>query len=255
MEILGKNNATPLTDPRRIWQKATLVRSYLSASNVKTLVLKVPNWVKHSPGQHYDIRLTAPTGYQAERSYSAGSAPEQEGVIELGVELLEKGEVSPYLWKLKEGGAIEIRGPIGGHFVWNTLMPGPLVLIGGGSGMVPLMSMLRHYDLTDSSDRKIIFLISARSLDRVLYKEELEKLSQKHPNLSVVITLTDEIPEGWAGYKRRVDKEMLTELCGPLKDLMPMSYICGPTGFVEAVSKELVSLGFAPHLIRTERFG
>ncbi|MCE9643755.1 oxidoreductase [Candidatus Parcubacteria bacterium] len=255
METPGKNNATPSTDLRRLWQAATLVRFGFAAGNVKSLVFKVPEWVKHLPGQHYDIRLTSATGYQAERSYSAASAPESEGVIELGVEFLEKGEVSPYLWNLKEGGKIEIRGPIGGHFIWTSEMPGPLVLIGGGSGMVPLMSMLRHYHLTDTSRRPIVFLISARSLDRVLYKEELEELMGKHPNLSVVITLTDEAPSDWVGYKRRVDSEMLQEVLAKVSGGMPMTYICGPTGFVEAVSRNLVAEGAAPHLIRTERFG
>ena len=255
MAIPGKNNATPSTDPRRIWQEATLLSSALVAGNVKKLLFSVPRWVKHLPGQHYDIRLTAPTGYQAERSYSVGSAPEEEGVIELGVEILEKGEVSPYLWKLAPGGKIEIRGPIGGHFIWTREMPGPLVLIGGGSGMVPLMSMLRHYDRADASPRPILFLVSARSLDRVLYKEELKELKEKHPNLSVVITLTDEIPATWSGYRRRIDESMLRETVGMLQGEMPMIYICGPTGFVEAVSRELVSMGNAAHLIRTERFG
>jgi len=255
METPGKNNATPSTDPRRAWQVATLVRSSFVAGNVKSLVFKVPQWVQHLPGQHYDIRLTSATGYQAERSYSAASAPENEGVIELGVELMERGEVSPYLWSLKEGGKIEIRGPIGGHFLWTSEMPGPLVLIGGGSGMVPLMSMVRHYDLTDGSARPIVFLISARNLERILYKEELEELAEKYPNLSIVPTLTDEAPPGWKGYSRRVDAEMLREALGKVSGEMPMTYICGPTGFVEAVSHELVAQGVAPHCIRTERFG
>ena len=227
----------------------------MAAGNVKTLVFRVPLWIPHQSGQHYDIRLTSPSGYQAERSYSAASAPEERDVIELGVEILENGEVSPYLWKLPEGGQIEIRGPIGGHFVWTHDMPGPLVLIGGGSGMVPLMSMLRHFDRADGSGRPIIFLVSARNLDRVLYKEELKALEAKYPNLSVIITLTDEAPPEWQGYRRRVDGGMLRETVGKVREGMPMTYICGPTGFVEAVSRELVAEGFAPHLIRTERFG
>src|SRR5258708_3168550 len=194
MEIPGKNNATVSTkpvDPRRLWQKATLLEAHPLASNVRGLTFSVPEWIRHEPGQHYDIRLTAPSGYQAERSYSVGSPPEEEGTVEFGIELLENGEVSPYLWKLAPGGAVEIRGPIGGHFVWTEQMPGPLVLVRGGSGMVPLMSMLRHYDRVEKSSRPIVFLISARTLDRVLYTEELELLKPKHSNLSVVITLTD----------------------------------------------------------------
>lgn len=274
MEIPGENNAIPLMaktsgqtgsspdapqdgafrDPRRLWQKASLVAAHLAAVNVKALIFKTPKFIPHLPGQHYDIKLTAKDGYYAERSYSAASAPE-EGTLELGVELLQDGEVSPYLWRLTLGGEIEVRGPIGGHFIWNKEMLGPLVLIGGGSGMVPLMSMLRHYDRADGSKRPIIFLISARNMERILYKEELKALTAKYPNLSVVITLTDEAPVDWHGYRRRVDKKMFQEVVGKVRAEMPRTYVCGPTGFVEAAAKLLVALGLPTHTIKTERFG
>jgi ferredoxin-NADP reductase len=239
------------------WHVGTLLKKEMVAANVMSLTFSLADWVIHKPGQHYDIRLTAPDGYQAERSYSAASTPEDIGVVEYGVQLLENGEVSPYLFQLKEGSQVEMRGPIGGHFVWDTSMPGPLILIGGGSGMVPLMAMLRHHmnHLQKDSGREIIFLVSARSLDLVLYKEELKKIEEKDPNVKVVITLTDTPPADWTGYKRRVDKDILVEVLGKIKDNMPMTYICGPTPFVEAVANHMIGLEFTAHSIKTERFG
>ena len=240
-----------------IWHTGTLLKKEMVAANVMSLTFSLADWVMHRPGQHYDIRLTAPSGYMAERSYSAASTPEDTGVVEYGVQILENGEVSPYLFQLKEGQQVEMRGPIGGHFVWDTTMPGPLVLIGGGSGMVPLMAMLRHHinHLEKDTGRKIIFIVSARSLDLVLYKDELKKIQEKDSNVNVVITLTDNPPSDWTGYKRRVDKEMLIDVLGNIKDEMPMTYICGPTPFVEVVAGHMIGLGFTAHSIKTERFG
>jgi ferredoxin-NADP reductase len=239
------------------WHIGTLVKKEMAAENVMALTFSLPDWQPFQPGQHFDIRLTAPNGYQAERSYSIGSAPEQKGTIEYGIQLLEDGEVSPYLWNLKEGRQIEMRGPIGGHFIWNISMPGPLILIGGGSGMVPLMSMLRHHINNKGVDagRKIVFLISARTLEFVLYRQELEKISAENPNIKIAMTITDTQPIGWTGYSRRIDKDMLKETIGGLHAEMPMTYICGPTKFVEAVAKSMIELEFNPHLIKTERFG
>lgn len=240
----------------RSWQVAILKEANQVATNVKKLVFTVDKWVSPQAGQHYDLRLTAPNGYQAERSYSLANAGE-EGVLEFGVELLSNGEVSPYLWSLPIGGQIEVRGPIGGHFVFNTNMPGPLVLIAGGSGMVPLMSMLRHHAVNFNSDknRDIVFIISARTLPHVLYKEELKSLSQKDPKLKVIIALTDVAPPNWPGYKKRIDQEMFEKELGFLKETMPLIYVCGPTGFVEVATRLLLSIGFNPHAIKTERFG
>lgn len=240
-----------------IWQTATLLNSSMVADNVMSLVFEVSNWLGNKAGQHADIRLTAPNGYEAERSYSFANPPEEKNHIELGVQLLENGEVSPYLFKLKKGQQIELRGPIGGHFVWDISMPGPLYLIGGGSGMVPLMSMLRHHmeNLERDSKREIIFLISARDEGRVLYKDELKKIREKDPNVKIIWTLTEKQPESFFGYTRRVDEQMIREVFGHGVSRMPMIYVCGPTPFVEVSAKYLVAVGYNPHEIRTERFG
>jgi ferredoxin-NADP reductase len=249
------------------WQVGTLIKKVKTADNVMSLTFSLPNWQPFKAGQHFDIRLTAPDGYQAERSYSIASAPEDKGVVEFGVQLLEDGEVSPYLWKITEGKQVEMRGPIGGHFVWEASIPEPLILIGGGSGMVPLMSMLRHYhnqvereDISNEEReqlmrKEIVFLISARSYDHILYKKELEFIGTNHRNINVVATITDAPPAIWSGYTRRIDKGILQDVLGELKDKKPRTYICGPTPFVEAVSKHMKSLGFNPKDIKTERFG
>lgn len=242
-------------EAQRQWQVVTLKQSEMVASDVKALTFEVPSWVKHQAGQHYDIRLTSEDGYQAERSYSIASAPEQEGEMEFGIQLLENGEVSPYLFQLKPGDQVEIRGPIGRHFVWNVEMDGPLVLIGGGSGMVPLMAMLRHHLNHQDDKREIIFLISAQEVERVLYKDELAADQNRDHNLKVVMTLTNSVPPGWTGYMRRVDQQMMEEVFGHLKGKEPRIYVCGPTPFVEVVANDLVKVGFVSGAIKTERFG
>jgi ferredoxin-NADP reductase len=236
------------------WHAATLVESRMVASDVKSLTFDVAGWVQHRPGQHYDIRLTAPDGYQAERKYSIASPPEQTGQVEFGIQLLEDGEVSPYLFQIQPGEQVEIHGPIGGYFLWDVSIPGPLVLIGGGSGMVPLMCMLRHHSKHDVP-RDIVFLISARSLDKVLYYDELQALQAHDPRFQIAITLTQTQPPDWQGYTRHIDRSMIEETMGQFKNEMPMVYICGPTPFVEAGADTLVMSGFHDHAIRTERFG
>jgi ferredoxin-NADP reductase len=242
------------------WKVGTLLKKTMAADNVMSLTFSLPDWEPFQAGQHFDIRLTAPGGYMAERSYSIASAPEEKDIIEYGVQLLENGEVSPYLWNLTVGKQVEMRGPIGGHFIWSTAMPGPLILIGGGSGMVPLMCMLRHHvnNLEKDINRKIIFLVSARSPNLVLYKKELEEIAARDPNIKIVTTITDTPPPDWTGYKRRIDKEMLAEVFAKqdiMQSEMPMTYICGPTPFVEAIAKHMIGLGFNAHSIKTERFG
>jgi ferredoxin-NADP reductase len=239
------------------WRIATLIDSEMIAKDVKSLRFSVEGWQPHKAGQHYDVKLTAEDGYVAERSYSIASAPEDEGIVEFGVELLENGEVSPYLFGLEKGDQIEIRGPIGGHFIWDISMPGPLCLIGGGSGMVPLMSMLRHREkhLDVDKSREVIFLASIRTQDRLLYLDELRAISAKDPNFKLVLTFTEIAPPNWDGYRRRIDADMLKKVFGHVADEMPMFYICGPTPFVEAAADELVQIGINPHEVRTERFG
>jgi ferredoxin-NADP reductase len=218
---------------------------------VKTIRFDVAEWKGHLPGQHVDIRLTAEDGYQAERSYSIASAPDGTQV-DLTVERIEDGEVSPYLTdELRQGDQIELRGPVGGYFVWEPRRGGPLLLIAGGSGVVPLMAMLRHR-VAVGSDVATTLLLSSRSWEDVIYREELERVNGN--GVRVVHTLTRSQPEGWTGYARRVDEEMLGEV-GPPVGERPLVYVCGPTPFVEAVASALVALGHSPAMIRTERFG
>jgi ferredoxin-NADP reductase len=218
---------------------------------VKTIAFDVPDWPGHRAGQHVDVRLTAEDGYQAQRSYSIASAPDSPR-IELTVERLDDGEVSPYLTdELRPGDQIELRGPVGGYFVWEPSEGGPLLLVGGGSGVVPLMAMIRTRATAGSAaDTRLLF--SSRSWDDVVYRNELERL--EGDGLRVVHTLTRSQPPGWTGYARRVDAEMLAEV-GPSPTELPHVYVCGPTPFVEAVAEALVQLGHEPHRVKTERFG
>jgi ferredoxin-NADP reductase len=218
----------------------------------KSIVLEVPGWAGHRAGQHVDIRLTAEDGYQAQRSYSVASAPE-DGYVVLTVERLDDGEVSPYLTQeLRTGDELELRGPIGDYFVWEERLGGPLFLVGGGSGVVPLRAMLRHY-VAVGSRVPLRVLYSSRSLSDVVYRDELTRL-RDDKGLDIRFTLTRQQPPGWDGYARRIDRPLLTEVAFG-SDEHPLTYICGPTGFVEAAAGGLVELGHNPSSIRTERFG
>jgi ferredoxin-NADP reductase len=218
----------------------------------RTLVLHVPGWPGHVAGQHVDVRLTAEDGYQATRSYSIASAPE-DGRVALTVEELTDGEVSPYLvQEARPGDGFEVRGPVGGHFTWSVERGGPLLLVGGGTGIVPLMAMLRHRAARDS-DVDVRLLLSARGLKDVLYHDELQQLGERD-GVDVQLTLTRSRPRSWSGHNRRVDAEMLTAL-GPPPAADPHVYVCGPTAFVEQVADLLVGLGHAPGTIHAERFG
>ena len=223
----------------------------METPRVRSLVLDVPDWAGHLAGQHVDVRLTAEDGYQAQRSYSIASAPEDKH-LELTIERLDAGEVSPYLADdLKPGDALELRGPIGGYFVWREELGGPLLLLAGGSGVVPFRSILRHHAATHSSV-PVRLLYSVRSISEVIYRQELEQLAAR--GIDVRFTLTREWPDDWTGYRRRVDLELLRDVAWPLEK-RALAYICGPTGFVEAAANSLVMLGHDPARIRTERFG
>jgi len=236
---------------RLTWLVADVVALVSETPRVKTIEFDVPGWPGHRAGQHVDVRLTAEDGYQAQRSYSVASAPD-ETRVELTVERLEDGEVSPYLTdELRPGDRIELRGPVGGYFVWEPSQAGPVLLVGGGSGVVPLMAMLRHRAAT-GSDTDMRLLFSSRGWEDVIYREELER--QNGGGLQVVHTLTRSQPPGWTGYGRRVDAEMLAEV-GPTAAEQPIVYVCGPTPFVEAVAQALVGLGHEPRNVKTERFG
>ncbi|HYZ18113.1 MAG TPA: ferredoxin reductase [Gaiellaceae bacterium] len=216
---------------------------------VKTVVFDVPGWEGHRAGQHVDVRLTAEDGYQAQRSYSIASA-QDESRVELTVERIDDGEVSPYLTEdAMSGDQVEIRGPVGGYFVWDPAAGGPVLLVGGGSGVVPLMAMARQR-AANGDDVPTTLLYSARTWDDVIYRDELGRLAGD--GLDVVYTLTREQPEGWQGYARRVDRDLLGEVA---PEGLALAFVCGPTPFVESVAEALVDLGHEPARIKTERFG
>jgi ferredoxin-NADP reductase len=232
-----------------IWLTAT-VRSMMDETpSVRTLELDVPGWPGHMAGQHLDVRLTADDGYQAERGYSIASAP-GEGVA-ITVERLDDGEVSPYLTEeIRPGDMFEVRGPIGQYFIWEPAMPEPLLLVAGGSGVVPFRSMLRHRART-GSDVPMRLLCSSRTIDDVIYREELE---MPQDGVEVVQTLTRARPPGWTGRAGRIDAALLAEVAFP-PESGALAYICGSNGFVETAARALVDLGYPPQRIKTERYG
>ena len=235
------------------WQIATVSAITPETPKVKSFTLAVPNWTPHRAGQHYDIRLTAPDGYQAQRSYSIASEPERRGQVDLTVERIEDGEVSTYLHDvLIPGDRVEVRGPIGGYFVWEAKQGGPLLLIGGGSGVVPLMAMVRHRAAARARVPTRL-LYSVRNPEDAIYRAELDRLAQD-AGLEVFYTFTRSQPAGWTGYARRIDEAMLQEVAGPL-GRKPQVFICGPTLLVEAAANGLVQVGVPAGQIRTERFG
>jgi ferredoxin-NADP reductase len=233
---------------RLTWLVAAVTETVTETPRVRTLVLDVPDWSGHRAGQHVDVRLTAEDGYQAERSYSIASAPGEP--LALTVERLDDGEVSPYLVdEVVPGDRFELRGPIGGYFVWEPDgATDPLFLVAGGSGIVPLMAMLRLRRAAGSTvPTKLLY--SSRTIEDVIYRDELQ-----HLGIDVVQTLTRAQPPGWQGYARRVDVDLLREVAYPPEEI-PRVFVCGPTTFVEAVADGLVALGHRPGRIRTERFG
>jgi ferredoxin-NADP reductase len=236
------------------WQAGSVTAIRPETRQTKSFTLALPKWMAHRAGQHYDVRLTAPDGYQTERSYSVASAPERMGLIELTVERIEDGEVSPYLHDvLVTGDQIEVRGPIGGYFVWEVAMGGPLVLIGGGSGVVPLMAMLRHR-AAQHATLPVRILYSSRTPDDVIYRHELDALAAGDRGFEAFFTFTREAPPGWTGYRRRIDAAMLGEVTKPF-GAHARVYVCGPTLLVEAVANALVQMELPIEQIRTERFG
>ena len=238
------------------WRVAKVKAVREETRHARTLVLDVPEWPGHRAGQHVDVRLVAEDGYQAERSYSIASPPEGSSV-ELTVERLDDGEVSPYLCDvLGVGDGLEVRGPIGGYFVWDVSLGGPLLLVAGGSGIVPLMAMLRHYALADVALRAatpVRLLYSARSVDDLIYRDDLARFGAL-ANVGVRFTLTRSVPPRWSGYERRIDQPMLAEVAWP-PSMGARAYVCGPTPLVESVANILVELGYDPSHVRTERFG
>jgi ferredoxin-NADP reductase len=234
------------------WREATIRAIRPETPSAKTLVLDVPGWPGHAAGQHVDVRLTAEDGYQAQRSYSIASGPGSAD-LELTVEGIEDGEVSPYLTEdALPGDGFELRGPIGGYFVWDPARVDALLLVGGGSGVVPLMAMLRHRRALGSTvDARL--LLSARTLEDVYYRSEVEELASGSVDIRITLTRGD-APPGWSGWTRRIDRDMLAEV-GPPPSERPLVYVCGPTPFVEEAARLLVELGHEPARVHTERFG
>lgn len=245
--------ATEGTGRRLTWQVAEVTDVVEETPRTRSLFLDLPSWPGHRAGQHVDIRLTDEDGYQAQRSYSIASAPEAPRVA-ITVERIDGGEVSPYLAGFVEpGDRFEVRGPIGGYFVWTAAAGGPLFLIAGGSGIVPLMAMLRHR-LAAARTIPAILIYSSRSVDDIVYRDELGRMSDGGDCLAVLHTLTRRQPDGWSGGSRRIDREML-ESVGFAPAMTPRIFVCGPTPMVEAAAAALRDIGHAPERIRTERFG
>lgn len=239
---------------RLTWQRAEVVGTRTETARARSLTLAMPEWPGHRPGQHVDVRLTAEDGYQAERSYSIASPPEESPRVTITVERLDDGEVSPYLVdEVRVGDRVELRGPIGGYFVWEAQVGGPLLLVGGGSGIVPLMAMIRHRRAAGSAVPARL-LYSSRSQEELIYLDELQDLTRRDGGLQVIYTLTRTRPPGWTGYARRIDAGLLREAAWPAGD-HPLAYTCGPTQFVETVATGLVALGYDPARVKTERFG
>ena len=238
---------------RLTWLHARVVELIDETADVRSIVLDPPDWPGHQAGQHVDVRLTAEDGYQAQRSYSIASAPEDDHLV-LTVERLADGEVSPYLvGELRVGDELELRGPIGGYFVWDVSLGGPLLLVGGGSGIVPLRAMLYHRAALRSMV-PVRLLYSERTLADVIYREELIGVEADHQGADIRLTLTREQPAGWHGHVGRIDRALLEEVAWAPSD-RPLTYVCGPTGLVEAVASTLVELGHEASRIKTERFG
>jgi ferredoxin-NADP reductase len=236
------------------WQIATVTDIRVETPAVKSFTFALPAFRPHLAGQHYDLRLTAEDGYQAQRSYSIASEPMRTGEVVLTVERIPDGEVSTYLHDVVvPGDRVELRGPIGGYFVWEAALGGPLLLVAGGSGVVPLLSMLRHRAAAGSRVPTAL-VCSSRSRQDVIAYDELAALAAADPSLLVIQTLTRSQPPGWTGYARRIDQAMLEEAIGRLGG-SPLTFICGPTLLVESAAEALVGIGLPPTRIKTERFG
>jgi ferredoxin-NADP reductase len=236
------------------WQVATVTALHAETDRVKTIMLNVPGWTTHRPGQHVDIRLTAQDGYEAERSYSIASAPNEGPLIELTVERVLDGEVSPFLHdELMLGDRFEVRGPIGGYFVWDAAAAEPVLLIAGGSGIVPLMAMIRQRARVGSRT-PCTLLYSSRTPADVIYDAELQQLTARDDGLRVVTTFTRIQPPSWTGYARRIDRAMIGEVL-ETAGRTAQCFVCGPTPLVETAAEALVGLGLPPARVKTERFG
>jgi ferredoxin-NADP reductase len=237
------------------WQVATVTAIRPETPTARTFTLSMPMWPGHRPGQHVDLRLTAADGYSVERSYSIASEPERGRDVDITVDRIDGGEVSPFLHDVVvQDDRLEVRGPIGGYFVWDAdLANAPLLLVAGGSGIVPLMAMIRHRARRGIKTPAAL-LASSRRLADVIFRDELDRLGERDDGLTVRHTLTREQPPGWTGFARRIDGAMLADVIAPLGS-GARTYLCGPTALVESAANALVELGLPPERVRTERFG
>jgi ferredoxin-NADP reductase len=237
------------------WQAATLTSIQRQTARASSFFFRLAQPIAFVAGQHMDVRLTAPDGYQAQRSYSIASAPESAGDLELVIERLEHGEVSPFFHEVAQAGdVIELRGPIGGHFIWSVTQPGPVLLLGGGSGLVPLMSMVRHRFLRHATT-PMLLLLSVRSWDEVIFREELLSLSRQDTGFQCIFTTTRSPRTRELDYDRRVDASMMAELLQRMPAPPATVYVCGADGFVEAAAQGLIESSVSAAVIRTERYG
>lgn len=245
-----------LPPARRIrWQNATLTRIVPRTARIKSFFLRLPGPFAHRAGQHVDLRLTAPDGYRAVRSYSIASAPGGSDEIELAIERLDDGEVSPFFHDIAEvGDDIELRGPLGGHFVWSVTDGGPLLLVGGGSGVVPLMAMIRHRQAV-AAEVPTLMLLSARSWQDVLYRDELIEIEKRSTGFMLVLALTREAPKRHGDYGRRIDAAMMAEVSARFPAAPKHTFICGSNAFVNAAAAGAITAGVPASRIRTERYG
>ena len=254
MAIRGASSASPTTDMAQ-WQRATIAQVVTETPRVKTFRFELERPFAFKAGQHVDVRLTAEDGYQAQRSYSIATAPNDGTAIDLTIEQLRDGEVSPYFHEIAQiGDEIELRGPIGGHFVWSPRDGGPILLLGGGSGIVPLMSMIRHRASTGSG-AAMLLLYSARNWDELIYRDELSLLAERRDGFHFVAALTRSLAHRGGDYERRVDAAMMREVMASLPQVPRLTFVCGSNPFVEAATQSAIAAGIPARHIRTERYG
>lgn len=237
------------------WQTAKIMRIERRTPRVSSFFFKPSRPFAHQAGQHVDVRLTAPDGYQARRSYSIASAPGSGGTVELAIEKLEDGEVSPFFHEVAAvGDEIELRGPLGGHFIWSDSDGGPLLLVGGGSGVVPLMAMVRRR-VARKSQVPVALVLSARVWDEVIFRDELIGLDDRRDGFDLVLTLTREPARRSEDYSRRIDARMMMQAMARLPEAPALAFVCGSNAFVSAAAEALIEADMPASLIRTERYG
>jgi ferredoxin-NADP reductase len=260
MAIPGASNDSPVTDgpallPAIQWQTATVIEIVTRTPRIKSFFFTLSCPFAFQAGQHVDVRLTAPDGYRAMRSYSIASAPEDASPLELAIEYLESGEVSQFFHEVVAvGDAIELRGPLGGYFIWKASDGGTLLLVGGGSGVVPLMSMVRHRRLI-ASTTPVVLLFSARTLNEALYVDELIELDERHDGFTLILTLTRDQPVRPGDYNRRIDAGMMAEVLARFPRRPAQVFVCGSNAFVDAAADGAVAAGVPARIVRTERYG